>query len=157
MTSENICIDCGKDYQYDSDNPKGASSLRCVSCRKKNTKFNNHFSLLEAAGCGIVRCFKCGYQRCIEALGLHDTYEPLKKPVTQEEKLSYAKSQYILCLNCHKEVEIGSVELEIVDKKSSPIKLAFYERNVTIVRHKLDDFQPVISDLEITKDEPRTT
>jgi hypothetical protein len=80
---------------------------------------------------------------------LIDTYEPLKKPVTQEEKLAYAKSQYIICDNCKKEIEAQLVIVEVKDKNSSPISLAFYEREVTIVKNKLDDYQPVIPDMEV--------
>lgn len=128
----NICRDCGEDYIYDSDKPLGSSSVRCAKCRKKNSKLNIKFELLEISGDGNIGCRKCGYQKNASALILIDAVTPLSKPKTKEELKAHARKQFVLCLNCNAEIESEQVSVKINNANTYPVIVSFYESRVVI-------------------------
>lgn len=153
----NTCLDCGKDYKYDPNDPRGASSLRCPACRKRETIKNKKIILFNIAGNGTIQCRKCGYSRCENAITLADTTNFLNKATTQEEKENRAKSQYLLCLNCEAEIKSGEVEAEVVNSKSYPVVVRFYEKEVRIVRTEIKpsvEYSNDVSDVEVTTSDP---
>lgn len=155
----NICLDCGRDYEYDSNNPMGSSSLRCPACRKKDSEKNKKIILFNIAGNENIRCRKCGYSRCLNAIVLADTKLYLNPATTQEEKEKRAKTQYLLCLNCSTEIKSGEVEAKIINTKVYPVEVEFYERRVQIVKTKLDSitYSSDVIEAEVTRDEPETS
>lgn len=157
MSRVNICIDCGKEYEYDSGNALGASSIRCCNCRKKDSALNKKLILFSIAGNEVASCRKCGYRRSIHALTLIDTKEVLSKPKTQEEKEKFARSQYILCLNCQAEIQSGEVEAKVVNRNTYPIKVEFYFKNVIVEKTKIEIEDHIISEdalpVELVRDE----
>lgn len=141
----NICISCGIEYQYDSNNPLGASSVHCCGCRKKNTKFNKLSRLFEIAG---TRCLKCGYNRSIYALKLMDAVAPITAIKTQEQQEKQAHKQFPLCLNCDMEIKVGDVEMKVIS--SNPIKVEFYLKEVQVTKTKIEqDYHTIIPNVEI--------
>lgn len=128
MIEENICLSCGRDYAYDSANPKGASNKHCSNCRKKNTKRLKKLCLLNIATNDDVKCRICGYAKCIDALNLMDTRSFLVAPEEKER----AMSQYVLCNNCKAEVDSGDVEFQVNDSKKYPVDVSFFVTNVVI-------------------------
>lgn len=146
----NICIDCGDEYLYDPKNPLGASTIRCSSCRKKDSKFNKKARLFEIAG---DRCLKCGYSNSIYALHLFNAIDPLHTPKTQEELEQQAHKQFPLCLNCKAEIESKDVEMKVVSRQ--PIRVEFYQTRIEVIKTKLEDFNKIESNVEIVDEEPK--
>lgn len=146
-----ICLDCGDDYEYDSNNPLGSSAIRCCPCRKKNSAFAKRARLYEIAG---SRCLKCGYSGHIDALKLVDAVLPINgPPKTQEEKELQASKQYTICLNCEAEISSKMYVARITSTK--PVKVEFYLKDVSVVYTKVEPVADIITDtdLEIVKDE----
>jgi hypothetical protein len=131
-----ICVDCGSDYSYDPNNPKGASSLRCTSCRKKDTKHNQKSDLLAIAGEGNHSCYKCGYSSSISALNLYDLVEPLNKPTSFEEKKKQAEKQMVICNNCLAEINSGDIKINI--NSVSPKSVSFLFARVVLELSKTE-------------------
>jgi LSD1 subclass zinc finger protein len=148
----NICIDCGNTYEYNSDKPKGASSVRCAECRKKDTKYSQKYKLLNIAGEENISCYRCGYSRSIYALTLYDIVDPLIKPVTQEEKEKQAKNQIILCLNCLQEIKDGDIKINV--NSSHPKSVSFFEAKV-ILQCTSTEIRKEKTNVEIVEEIPR--
>src|SRR6478609_8321502 len=135
------CLDCGVDYEYNSQKSMGASSERCSSCRKKDSAKNKHLEILEVAGNGIARCRKCGYSGCVTALRFIDAVALLgKNAESHDDKMERAKTQFILCLNCEEEVRSSTIEFKVINAKVYPVEVEFYSRKVTVVRNKIESF-----------------
>lgn len=144
MNNDRICVDCGCDYEYDSNSPLGASSLRCSSCRKKNTRFTKKAKLFEIAG---SRCLKCGYSGSIDALQLMDASFPLKKPETQEQLEAQAKKQFTICLNCKAELDSKYYQFKVVS--IDPVRVEFYLRSVRMILEKIEPKGEMITDSDV--------
>jgi len=131
-----ICLDCGDDYEYTPGHSLGASSTRCAKCRKRDTKRQKHVNLLMIAGNGTVQCRMCRYNKCTSALLLKDAVALLSgdSSMTPETK---ARRQYILCLNCNEEVASSKVEVKVTNSKSYPVEVSFFIKEVTIVRKQI--------------------
>jgi DNA-directed RNA polymerase subunit M/transcription elongation factor TFIIS len=151
--NEQYCRDCGEAYIYDSSNPLGCSSVRCCKCRKKNSKLNIKFALMEIAGDGVVACRKCGYNRNVSALKLVDAVLPLSKPKTKYEIENQATRQYIICLNCDAEIHSEQVSVRVTDARSYPVLVSFYESRMIVEEISTPFSSPTIK-MEVTKDEP---
>lgn len=132
----NTCIDCGSEYEYDSQKPMGASSDRCCSCRKKNTKLRYRDELLRIASAGeLPACACCHYNRFVGALNLVETKSYLERAKNKEEEKKRAASSYILCNNCLAEKEANKIKAE-VNRDFYPIRVSFYEEEVVVVKKK---------------------
>ncbi len=149
----NTCIDCGYDYNYDPNNPLGSSSVRCCKCRKKQSKLNIKFNLLEIAGDGNVSCRKCGYSRSVSALKLLDAVDPIVKPKTKQQLEAQARKQFIVCLNCEAEIQSDQVSIKTTNHTVYPVLVSFYESKV-VVQEIETPFNSPSFKMEVTKDSP---
>lgn len=87
-----------------------------------------------------------------------DTVSYLSKATTHEEKEHRAKTQYLLCLNCSAEIKAGEVEAKVINSKSYPVVVEFYEREITVVKKKIEarvNYSNNAIEAEITRDEPK--
>lgn len=148
-----VCVDCGKEYPYDANDPKGASSMRCNACRKKDTKLNNKIKLLTVACNGEPYCFKCNYDRSPLALNLMDAVGAFKQATTMDDKLKHAANQFVLCNNCKAETEGGEYSYDIISTR--PVAVEFYYTRTIQVKEKINIiFQKEDSNVEIVNETP---
>jgi len=150
----NICLDCGDDYEYTPGHSLGASSTRCSKCRKRDTKRQKHINLLMIAGNGTVQCRMCRYNKWAGSLLLKDAVALLSgdNSIAPETR---ARKQYILCLNCNEEVASNQVEVKVTNSKAYPVEVSFYSREVTIVRKQITtsvNYQPDYHEPEIVSE-----
>lgn len=129
----NTCIDCGREYPYESANPLGSSTDRCCACRKKSSKLNKKIILLEIAGHGIIQCRKCGYSRSPNAIYLVDAILQINKAENEESLKRQAEKQFLLCANCKTELQFGEISMKVINSNCKPIDVAFYTKKVRIV------------------------
>lgn len=159
MKTTKVCLDCGSDYEYDSDRALGASSIRCCNCRKKDS-VNNKKIILFSTACnnGVMECRKCGYKKCANALVLADTKVPFSPANTQEKKEAFARSQYLLCLNCQEEIRSGQIEAAVINSECYPVDVEFFEREVVVVKKKVNSvkYSTDVIETEITTDSPES-
>ena len=132
----NICIDCGRDYIYDPNNPKGSSAYRCSNCRKKETELQKKIKLFSIASNGPPSCRCCNYSKSERALSLIDAVNFLEKASNQEEKEKQAKRQFVVCLNCKARIDGGELEFKINDSSSCPVNVSFFETKVIVTKER---------------------
>lgn len=112
-----ICTKCGRELPLDQfnwrDKTKGTRRADCKEChagymRKTYLKKREEIFQLKLQ----IKCQKCGYNRCPDALEFHHT-NPEEKDYTVSQALRLHKSEkeiqneinkcVVLCSNCHKE------------------------------------------------------
>lgn len=131
----NICIDCGREYDYDSSNPLGASAYRCCACRKRQSRKNKKIKLFFIASPNPA-CRICGYSNPV-ALNLVDAIERFNKPENEKEKEQAAKTQFIVCSNHLAEIQEGEIGFKVTNSKSYPVEVSFFSRKVLVVEEPL--------------------
>lgn len=149
------CIDCGNDYDYDPNNPKGSSSERCAACRKRDSARNKKIILLNIAGHHNPICRMCGYSKT-GGLTLIDAIPCLSPPTTQQEKEAQALRQFVLCLNCKSQLDAREIQFKVINSKP-PMEIEFYSRHVRIVEEKITptvNYSHDVIETEITREEP---
>lgn len=98
---------------------EGRNAYRCKRCRIKSVsskRKNIKRKLVETFG---GKCIVCGYSNCIEALEFHHLDRSTKafglasKGLCRsfEKTLEEAKKCALVCANCHREIEIGLVDI----------------------------------------------
>lgn len=132
-----LCVGCGLQYEYNPSDPRGATSIHCPSCQKKESRKKKRYDLLKLAGNGEVRCRCCGYSRFAYAINLHCVKDYLISTPTDEEK---ARASFLVCNNCKAAIDSGDIKFTVRNSNSYPIDVGFYETNVTVTEKEMPQF-----------------
>jgi transposase len=89
---------------------RSSGGYRCLKCRSEAvTRRRRRVKqlLVEEAG---GACLNCGYNRCVAALEFHHLLPTEKKFADARRE---AQKCVLLCANCHAEIEVGRLRLEL--------------------------------------------
>lgn len=131
-----LCVGCGLSYNYDPSDPKGATSVLCPSCQKRESRKKKRYDLLLIAGNGEVQCRCCGYRKFPYALNLLGVKDYLLSSPTDEDK---ARSSCLVCLNCKAAIDNGDIKYTVVNANCYPVEVNFYETQVTVVEQPIKE------------------
>ena len=123
MTQLKICMDCKiahpidqyqRNGQVSRYNPTLRYKPRCRACNQKYQEAIYYDKLIRAIHPKPLRCERCGYDTCHNALEFHHV-DPNDKEraISMMTNYSYSKIKsevdkcIILCANCHREVHAG--------------------------------------------------
>lgn len=108
-TKQVICESCEREYLYDRS--KGHRLTQCNSCQTNLRRFRTKKRAVEYKG---GKCFRCGYNRCIEALEFHHRNASMKRfQIGGNHSRSWdaIKKELdkcdLVCANCHSEIEVN--------------------------------------------------
>lgn len=152
---ELICSECGTQYKYSSQKKNGATPTLCNACQKRSASLKKKLKLLLIAGNGEANCRCCNYRKSPNALTLICGKGFLSDPPPEEK----AKYSYVVCLNCESRIKAGEIEVQILDTKTTPIKIRFWETKVSIEEYETQDFIKSYSKdaiiMEVTNEKPK--
>lgn len=112
-----VCTKCGRELPLDQfnwrDKAKGTRRADCKQCHSGHMRMTYLKKREEISQLKLqIKCQKCGYDKCPDALEFHHT-NPEEKDYTISQALRLHKSEeeiqnemkkcVILCSNCHKE------------------------------------------------------
>jgi hypothetical protein len=143
------CIGCGNTYSFNPKRKSGASTARCRSCTKLNSRRKGRYLMLQSAG---GKCRACGYDKHPDAINFLPSKAELiasKMPSSRDDRIEWAKDKIAVCLNCNKEINDGVVTMEILDSKSRPVRVAFYTDEAQVVSHQHDTSVKISNAIEL--------
>ncbi len=153
------CVDCGFDYNYNSQDCRGATKWRDARCQKRHKALEKRRILMEIAGNGRINCRCCGYAKYEAAIDMMPAIEHVvKKIIDPKEK---AKQSFLICANCKEAIKFNKVKLKVIDTSVCPVNVEFYDTNVDVVKKEVklpDRIHNVSMDaetLEVVKDAPQ--
>ena len=102
------CLICGKDFTPKI--PVANNRQCCYNCMPDGVQLTRGMFLAKIKEHLGGRCIKCGYDKCLKALGFHHL-DPSKKDFTisndhfkLKEAVEEVKKCILICSNCHKEL-----------------------------------------------------